>query len=675
MRSILIIGVLFTFFFQAIGQKSSTIWDIRITSAEGIIEITYDLKSKHPVNNIDLKVKTSSGLIIEPKEVSGDIGKSIDPGDNKKIIWNVAKENRVFDENIDVIIGLNHFNGVSINKHFWSSAFYPGAGDYKLANKSHYFLYGLVGYGSIGASIYFNFSAANNYNRYLSSYNHIESEKLFQQAKVEQAVSWAFIGAAAAVWVADLTSVLVKSSKIKKAYEQNRLTQQQSKFYYNKMNDFTEHLASGLVNTKSKHDILVEEGTLAFNKKDYNKAKEKLEEAVKLKPDSDKAKYWLLEAKKKMEQIALAEKRYNQLIFSGDSLYNEAKQAALLKKTDLSVLIDKYEFAIKKYEEARSLSTNNLIHISKINRCEDEIELLNEEILKAQIQSTADSLFSVALNENKLEKKIDLFNLSISKYKELKSVDPSNTIAKNQIAAISDMIYDIQVKKILSFIKNNQLDEAEVLLDNIYDLEISDYRKPERQLFYDQKSDEIKDKKDQLDYNERIAKADVAFKNKEYDKAKKYYQEALMYKPNETYATDQLALIDQLTKPVTLFPTNDWTLFKLWSNSDLDFYFECKKGKDCLNMVFKYAYSINIKTNEYSALSSLRRYIVFTVDYIDCNGMKYYKQFSYDIHNLIEVKKTNKDKDPDFKISTLEIITQPYNIKNTDTPSYGTGIK
>jgi hypothetical protein len=662
MKRILIIGIYFVaFIFQAYGQKLNTIWDIRIASTDGKIEITYDLKSKHQVNNIDLKIKTSSGVIIQPIQVTGDIGKGISVGENKKIIWDLEKENRVLDEKIDVILGLNHFNGINVSKHFWSSVFYPGAGDYRLANKSHYFLYGMLGYGSIGASIYFNFSAANNYNRYLNSYNHVESEKLFQQAKVEQAISWALVGTAAAIWVADLTSVLIKSSKLKKAYQQNSLTQQQSKFYNNKMNDFTEHLASEYVNTKSQHDILVEAGIDAYNQKDYEKAKEKLSAAVKLK-SSEKANYWLLETNKKIEFIALMEKKYNQFVASGDSIYDDTKQASLLKKYDYKMLINKYKFAIQKYEEARSLGTNNFIHTSKIYRCEDEIEILNEEIGKANLLFSADSLNALGLAVNNIEKKIDFFNRSILKYKELKKIDPSNATANKQISILSDLIYDIQVKRIVNFIKNNQLDDAETLLEELVKIEINDLRKPDRKLFYDEKYEEIKVKRDLLEYNDKIAKADAAFKTKDYDKAKKYYQEAKIYKPNETYPSDQITIIDKLTTPITLFPTSSWTSFPLLNNNFIELTFEGRKGVSCNSKTFKYQFRCNLKTSKDIAIINSKKFLKFKVDYIDCaNNLKYCETVCIDLHKIIN-EGSDVYVESIFKITTFEILTKPYSI-------------
>ena len=63
--------------------------EVRISSTGDTMYIKYDLKGKREASNITLEVKDQNNRIIQPKNISGDIGKNIQPGNEKIIIWDM----------------------------------------------------------------------------------------------------------------------------------------------------------------------------------------------------------------------------------------------------------------------------------------------------------------------------------------------------------------------------------------------------------------------------------------------------------------------------------------------------------------------------------------------------------------------------------------------------------
>ncbi|MFD2571165.1 hypothetical protein ACFSUS_11000 [Spirosoma soli] len=89
-------------------QSPSQATNIRISTDEKTkrLVIQYDLPSVQPSDSLYVEIETASGRRFRPNTVSGNVGKSLTPGRNKTIYWDVVRDNVQLDEEVEVIIRL-----------------------------------------------------------------------------------------------------------------------------------------------------------------------------------------------------------------------------------------------------------------------------------------------------------------------------------------------------------------------------------------------------------------------------------------------------------------------------------------------------------------------------------------------------------------------------------------
>ena len=198
-------------------QESFTISKPDLSFQDNIITIKYDIYGGSSVYvNISLIVLNSKGDTIKPRYISGNIGKGVSCGPGKIIKWNLEKDNVKISDSLSVfIIGEKYISPVAGNEYglpnqltrgkvILSSLFVPGLGQKKASgNKAFYVLSGLA-YGSLGASLYFNFKSDQYKKDYEASMKAEESDNLYNKwQKSYNASKYLAIGAAG-VWAVNL---------------------------------------------------------------------------------------------------------------------------------------------------------------------------------------------------------------------------------------------------------------------------------------------------------------------------------------------------------------------------------------------------------------------------------------------------------------------------------------
>ncbi len=152
---------------------------------------------------------------IPAKTFSGDIG-LVEGGLQKKINWDFKADSIYFNKEIYVKIVAEPKIKTNLPIHIAKSLVFPGWGDVRLSKTYLPFLYGVAGYGSIAASIFFNRMAVRNYENYTSTNNSDLVDSYFKKAQTYNAFSYVAAGVAVASWIADLAGIVVKANKIKK---------------------------------------------------------------------------------------------------------------------------------------------------------------------------------------------------------------------------------------------------------------------------------------------------------------------------------------------------------------------------------------------------------------------------------------------------------------------------
>ncbi len=174
--------------------------------------------------NILLEVKNSSGELINAKSLSGDVGKNIVGGENKKIIWDYLVDNIVIDDEISFEIKAQLHKGeediskkptktVLIGKALLLSAIFPGWGQAKIKQRKSYLLLGLITYGAAAASFAYHNNSYNNYSKYLNDETHSSESNYFSKSESQKALSKYLLYGAASAWTLNMIWTVITSSK------------------------------------------------------------------------------------------------------------------------------------------------------------------------------------------------------------------------------------------------------------------------------------------------------------------------------------------------------------------------------------------------------------------------------------------------------------------------------
>ena len=520
--------VLFVLFVASADAQNKSVNTANIDfhfSNEKVI-ITYDIVNSSPneLYTITVSVFRKNKAKLNVVSLSGDL-KEIQGGTGKSIIWEQNKDGYVLDEEIYVTLAIATKVSIPVGTHLLKSLVFPGLGDYRIRNGKYHFIYGLVGYGAIGASVYFNSMAAKNYTSYKNSFDYNESNGFFNKAKQQQSLSYLFAGTACIVWTVDLACLYGKTSKVKK-----QITEQNSKYYYDKgqqTNTFTS--TPNFINTKLPYDLAMERGDKAFADEKYEDAKKAYEEAGKFKltPTVD---IKLETVNNKIADENRKTLEYNATIANGENLLNEKK----------------YEEAKKSFTAASHIKPKEKYPNEKIKEIEEiQSKIENERLYnEALVQANA-------LLQNKNYDKAKTSYLMAITYK------PNDILAINKckecdngIAEEKQKQKDIEYKNLMaqgnSLMAVKKYEEAKAMYEQAKSLK-PDAEDVNSKLGACQATiDYLEQQKVDAEYNSVMNQGNNAFNKYEYDKALGFYERALELKPDESLPKIRIGKINNI---------------------------------------------------------------------------------------------------------------------------------
>lgn len=295
----------------------------------------------------------------------------------------------------------------------------------------------------------------------------------------------------------------------------------------------------------AKLNTLISQGNTFLTKKDYNNAKLKFEEVLKIDPQNSIAP----------ERIKFINNKLN-------ALKGEAEKEKLfnqLKKDGFALSSSKnYLQAKAKLEEALTIKSDASINqkIIEINKAID-LENRNKGI---------DEQYNAFLEQGNKEELNKNYETAIAKYKAALKLKPSESKPKEKITSLENLLKAQadksqaeanKLKKYNSFISNG---DSKVRLKK-YDEAISDYKnalsiKPgdskatakisEVEKLKTEASNSLKEAEKLKQFNALISKGDSKLKLKKYDEAIADYQNALSIKPGDSYASSKVSEAKQL---------------------------------------------------------------------------------------------------------------------------------
>ena len=191
--------------------------NIEIQVVDEKIEVTYDIVRYSKKYLYDVKLTFLSTNTINPISLTGDVGKGIVAGGNKKIVWDIYKDLDGYDGGLKAIVEIINKEKIKYlggPQNALLSCAVPGLGDYFVSDaKLRPALTTVSSWGLIGFGLYKQSLANKYYDDYKADIYQIDMDKNYDLANKNYNQSMTFISIGAAIWIADIAYVTYKGFK------------------------------------------------------------------------------------------------------------------------------------------------------------------------------------------------------------------------------------------------------------------------------------------------------------------------------------------------------------------------------------------------------------------------------------------------------------------------------
>ncbi|MEZ5197309.1 MAG: hypothetical protein R2764_13200 [Bacteroidales bacterium] len=274
---------------------------------------------------------------------------------------------------------------------------------------------------------------------------------------------------------------------------------------------------------------LIAEGDQFLNKGEYSQAKEKYNEAEKLKPGTEHVSIKLAEIAAILLAAQSAQDAYETAVANADRLFRN----------------EEYDKAKSGYEKALEFDPNGV---------KPKEQLVKIEEIYAQQKATEDSYNALIVEGDQFFEKGE-YGQATAKYNEADQLKPGGSHTAAKLAAISGIL--IAAKSTDEAFDKAISDGDKFLAKKEYEAAKSEFQKASKLKpaanYPSQKITEIDDMLAQLDeqqnlYQSTIVSADGLFAEAKYELAKIEYQKAMEIKLDETYPGSKIKEIDEILK-------------------------------------------------------------------------------------------------------------------------------
>jgi len=174
------------------------------------LSISYDLiyKNSSDIFYIWVDMKNQTGAPIRARTFIGDVGDSIKPGNDKKIIW-VPEEDAIFlDEDVTLeLTGERYEREFNKGSMVIMSTAVPGLGQTKISKGKPYWIAGAAAYGAVAGGIIMHSSYKKTHDLYEAESDAVERANLYDKSQSQLTLSTALLISAAAIWVGNIVWV------------------------------------------------------------------------------------------------------------------------------------------------------------------------------------------------------------------------------------------------------------------------------------------------------------------------------------------------------------------------------------------------------------------------------------------------------------------------------------
>ena len=302
---------------------------------------------------------------------------------------------------------------------------------------------------------------------------------------------------------------------------------------------------------ENRYRSLINEGNNLINGKNYELAQQKFEEALLIKPGDIVAQGKLSETKRlltQQQQQNLAEKE------------KEQKFNQYVQEANKLMTLGEYPAAKQKYELAQNLKPADVAVQGKINQINQIMSQQQKELAEKEKEKQYEQL----IREGNSLINLGEYAVARQKYEQARTIKPNDITAQNKLNQINQLIEQQKQANIAIQQKEQQygsyISEATNLMNlGEYNaakqkLEMAKNLKPEDATILNKLNEvnkkieeqrladvaKLNEQKKENEYKNNISNADKLLSMGEYDQAKQYYENALTFKPGDSYASTKL---------------------------------------------------------------------------------------------------------------------------------------
>ncbi|SRR6056297_890610 len=230
MRFLLLSALLSLLFAACHAQSATSISKPILELTDSTVIIQYDILESTPKEkfNVSVVITDSAGESINANSFSGDIGKNIDGGVDKEIVWNFLADHSDVNEMLyfqifaDKMLTNQSTNassvtteGKSLNRGslIFQSILIPGMGLTRVKQKPHW-LKGVMGYGAVASSVFFYFRSNDSYTNYLNAEDLVARDNYYTTSIRQETLSYILLYSAIGIWTVDFFWTLIGTRNI-----------------------------------------------------------------------------------------------------------------------------------------------------------------------------------------------------------------------------------------------------------------------------------------------------------------------------------------------------------------------------------------------------------------------------------------------------------------------------
>jgi epidermal growth factor receptor substrate 15 len=296
----------------------------------------------------------------------------------------------------------------------------------------------------------------------------------------------------------------------------------------------------------AQYQKILSAGQKAIDEKNWDKAKDMYNRAIKLDPDD-------LIPKNKLKEIDALIKTDEEA--KKGNLDKENTYKTKLADAESAIKLKEYDKALTLLNEAKNIKPTEVFPPKRIKEVED---------LKAKEQNNAQSekLYADYMSKGTNAMNSKDYNTALSEFKNALSVKNNDKNALAKIAEVQQLIdnetnskSEQEFKKFVQegdeLFKSEKWIEAKNAYEKALNIKNDFYAKSQYDLAT-KKAKEQGGSDINIQYRKIITTADKDFDAKNYNKAKELYERAISLKPSDQYPKDKLKEIDNILNPVVV---------------------------------------------------------------------------------------------------------------------------